>query len=91
MLGQHGEHVVLLFSDVDMPGSIDGFGLAHHVADHWPHIEIVMASGHVLPQAGAMPQKATFITKPFSRLTVIDHLQETLPEGKKPAPLKRAV
>jgi CheY-like chemotaxis protein len=45
-LTKHWESTVLLFSDVDMPGTITGFALARHVAEHWPLIEIVIASGH---------------------------------------------
>lgn len=91
LLHRHGESVTLLFSDVEMPGDLDGFGLARHVDEHWPHIEIVIASGNVRPGAADMPDKATFIPKPFSRQTVLSHLAEKLPDGKKPEPLKRAV
>ncbi|USI73464.1 response regulator [Sphingomonas morindae] len=91
ILGDHWESVTLLFSDVEMPGAMDGFGLARHVDHHWPHIEIVVASGRVKPAAGEMPDKATFIAKPFSATTVHDHLREKLPDGKMPEPLKRPV
>lgn len=91
LLEGYWESVVLLFSDVDMPGTIDGFGLARHVAEHWPRIEIVIASGHMLPNKGDMPQKATFISKPFNQRTVHEHLREMLPDDKKPEPLKQAV
>ncbi|MEN2785783.1 response regulator [Sphingomonas qilianensis] len=90
LLAAHAEEVTLLFSDVEMPGETDGFALARHVAEHWPWIEIVIASGRLLPELGDMPDKATFITKPFNSQMVIGHLQEKLPDGKKPEPLKRA-
>lgn len=91
VLYDHSQSIVLLFTDVEMPGSTDGFALAHHVAEHWPHIEIVVASGRVKPEAHDMPEKATFIGKPFTAEIVHDHLREKLPDGKKPEPLKRAV
>jgi DNA-binding NtrC family response regulator len=91
LLNQHAESVVLLFSDVDMPGDTNGFALARHVDEHWPHIEIVIASGRVSPDVGDLPEKATFLSKPFNQHTVRSHLQETLPDGKKPEPLKQAV
>jgi CheY-like chemotaxis protein len=90
-LTKHWESTVLLFSDVDMPGTINGFALARHVAEHWPLIEIVIASGHAAPERGDMPEKATFITKPFNQRTVHDHLNKILPDDKKPEPLKKAV
>lgn len=91
LLAHEADNVILLFSDVEMPGTTNGFALARYVAEHWPWIEIVIASGRVSPQDGEMPAKATFIRKPFNHRMVHDHLRETLPDGKKPAPLKQAV
>lgn len=91
MLPHHAESIILLFSDVEMPGGTNGFALARHVAERWPHIEIVIASGRIKPEPGDMPEKATFIGKPFTKAMVHDHLRQTLPDGKKPEPLKVAV
>ena len=52
-------------------------------------ISIVVASGHASPEPGSMPDKARFIAKPFSAELVHAHLQEILPDGQKPEPLKR--
>lgn len=90
-LAEHWESTVLLFSDVDMPGAINGFALARHVAREWPLIEIVIASGHVSPSVGDMPDKATFVTKPFNQRMVHEHLNRILPNDKKPEPLRKAV
>ena len=89
LLEREWSSITLLFTDVEMPGETDGFALARHVAEHWPEIEIVVASGHRRPEEGDMPAKATFISKPFSTETVHSHLRAMLPDGKKPAPLKR--
>lgn len=83
--------IVLLFTDVQMPGELDGFALAHKVAEFWPHISIVVASGNIVPGPGAMPDKAKFIAKPFSAGLVHCHLHELLPNGQKPEPLRKAV
>ncbi|KQN04044.1 MULTISPECIES: response regulator [unclassified Sphingomonas] len=91
VLAEHWESIVLLFSDVDMPGSTNGFELAQHADRHWPHIEIVIASGHVLPRDGDMPERATFISKPFNKRTVHHHLAQMLPDEKKPEPLAKAI
>jgi DNA-binding NtrC family response regulator len=91
VLANNWESIVLLFSDVDMPGDTNGFALARHVAERWPAIEIVIASGHVLPKMGEMPEKATFISKPFNKQMVHQHLRNMLPDNKLPEPLKKAV
>ena len=82
--------VVLLFTDVQMPGRLDGFALARAVAGSWPHVSIVVASGHAKPGPGEMPDTARFVGKPFSAEIVHAHLQEILPDGQKPEPLKTA-
>jgi CheY-like chemotaxis protein len=38
----------LLFTDVDMPGTMDGLKLARFVADRWPPVRIIVTSGHRL-------------------------------------------
>lgn len=90
LMQTHHRDVVLLFTDVQMPGTLDGFALARAVAECWPHVSIVVASGQAKPGPGSMPEKARFIAKPFSAEMVHNHLHEILPEGQKPAPLKAA-
>jgi len=91
LLSEHAASVTLLFTDVEMPGTMNGFQLAHHVAEQWPEIAIVVASGRITPAQGDMPDGATFISKPFSADVVHNHLRELLPDGKKPEPLRQAV
>lgn len=91
ILSTRSEQIVLLFTDVEMPGSVDGFALARHVAQHWPHIEIVVSSGRLKPAEGDLPEKAAFISKPFSSDIVHSELRRLLPDGKKPDPLTVAV
>lgn len=57
----------LLLTDVQTPGDIDGFELARIVAERWPHIQVVVASGAAKPREGDLPEKAVFISKPLSQ------------------------
>ena len=88
LLEREHECIVLLFSDVQMPGSRNGFALARETAERWPHISIVIASGNLKPGPGDMPDGARFIGKPFSAEMVHAHIKEILPDGQKPEPLK---
>lgn len=90
LLKTRNSDTVLLFTDVQMPGHLDGFALARKVAISWPHISIIVASGSIAPGPDCMPDKAQFIPKPFSAELVRAYLQEILPDGQKPEPLKRA-
>src|SRR5438445_12768244 len=43
--------IALLFTDIQMPGSMDGLVLAHAVHDRWPPIQILLVSGQFRPAA----------------------------------------
>ena len=55
----------LVFTDVAMPGSMDGLKLAHYVRDRWPPIHLIVTSGHLVVQEGALPLGAKFFGKPY--------------------------
>ena len=86
----HGE-VDLLFTDVHMPGDLDGFALARRTAERWPHVAIVVASGLAVPGPDDLPAGAAFIAKPFSADIVYEHVGKTMPHEKHPAPLRHRV
>lgn len=89
ILVEYADEIVLLFTDVQMPGSRDGFALARMTAERWPDIGILVASGLANPDPGLMPEGAIFLRKPFHADIIYDRLQVLLPDGKKPEPLKR--
>jgi CheY-like chemotaxis protein len=55
----------LVFTDVDMPGSMDGLRLAAHVRDRWPPIKLIVTSGHVALKEGELPTGGRFLPKPY--------------------------
>ncbi len=60
-----GAEVMVLFTDVNMPGTPDGLGLARLVADRWPQVKILVASGDVRPGPAELPDKGLFLSKPY--------------------------
>jgi CheY-like chemotaxis protein len=68
--------VQLLFTDVTMPGAIDGLALARQVRDRWPHIAIMVASAKQVPHAEELPTGCRFEQKPYSPDTVVRHARE---------------
>jgi CheY-like chemotaxis protein len=58
--------VQVVFTDVRMPGPMDGLELASLVRRRWPHILVVVTSGHLKPESDSLPDKAVFIPKPYS-------------------------
>lgn len=55
----------ILFTDVDMPGSMNGFVLVQHVAERWPHIRLVITSGRIRPSNRDVPDAGQFVPKPY--------------------------
>lgn len=54
----------LVFTDVDMPGSMDGLKLAAYVRDRWPPIKLIVTSGHVAVREDLLPAGGRFFSKP---------------------------
>jgi CheY-like chemotaxis protein len=69
-------NVQLLFTDVTMPGAIDGLALARQVRDRWPHIAIMVVSAKRMPQNGELPAGSRFEQKPYSPDAVVRHARE---------------
>ena len=80
LISQRRGEVHVLFTDVQMAaGCMNGFQLALMVAQNWPHIRIVVASGQMQPKDGDLPRQVRFINKPFSAELVQSVLKECWP------------
>jgi two-component sensor histidine kinase/DNA-binding NarL/FixJ family response regulator len=58
--------ISLLFTDIQMPGSMDGLKLAHAVHDRWPAIKIILVSGQITPSESERPAQSRFFGKPIN-------------------------
>ncbi len=65
----------LLYTDVNMPGSMDGCDLAHAVVMRWPETRIIVCSGCTPDEAALLPETAYFIAKPCAGRLVRKALQ----------------
>lgn len=68
------EDVSVLFTDVRMPGSMDGIRLAQTVHVRWPAIKLVVVSAHLVD--AKLPDGARFFRKPYSSEQIISVLRE---------------
>ena len=77
----------VLFTDIHMPGSMDGLKLAHFVRDRWPPVKIIATSAHARVEGYELPNGGRFLPKPYSALEVAAHLKELtgLEPGAAPA------
>src|SRR4051794_23135589 len=67
--------ITTIFTDIEMPGSMDGLKLAAAVRDRWPPVNIVVTSGKVRPRAEQMPTNSLFLAKPYLTAEVVKALR----------------
>ena len=68
--------IELLFTDIQMPGSMDGLKLAQAIRGRWPPIKIVATSGHVSVTQKDLPQGGRFLPKPYTPKEITGVLRE---------------
>jgi two-component sensor histidine kinase/CheY-like chemotaxis protein len=73
--------ISLLFSDIQMPGSMDGLKLAHAVHDRWPSIKIILVSGQIKVCDSDKPADSRFFGKPLEVKQMISELQQMVGAG----------
>ena len=64
------EDIDVLFTDINMPGEMDGLELARRVHDCRPGVRLVLTSGAIKPTPDEIPDDGAFISKPYSPETV---------------------
>lgn len=75
------DDISLLFTDIQMPGSMDGLKLAHSVHTRWPHIKIILVSGQIVVTDADKPDDSRFFAKPLQIPQMILQLQEMVGKG----------
>ena len=66
----------LVFTDVNMPGSMDGLRLAHAVRDRWPPVELLVTSALGNVTAKDIPAREWFLSKPYDVATLSETFQQ---------------
>jgi two-component system, response regulator PdtaR len=66
----------IVFTDVEMPGSMDGLKLARAIRGRWPPIELVLTSGRSAFREADLPERGRFLAKPYQSHRVADILQQ---------------
>jgi CheY-like chemotaxis protein len=68
--------IEILFTDVDMPGDMDGLMLAAAVRDRWPPVHIIVTSALKGVNVASMPSSARFFSKPYNAMSVMTSMRE---------------
>jgi two-component system, response regulator PdtaR len=71
----------LVFTDVEMPGTMDGLKLAHYILDRWPPVKLIVASGKMLVEERPLPRGARFFPKPYMENSIVEAMQSMLADA----------
>jgi CheY-like chemotaxis protein len=70
--------IALMMTDIQMPGSMDGLGLAHAVHERWPSIKIIVVSGRLTRPNIDLPADSHFFGKPLESGEMIAQMQSMI-------------
>jgi two-component system, response regulator PdtaR len=59
------QDIRIVFTDINMPGTMDGLRLAHAIRRRWPPVQLVLTSGHMQVRNEDMPERGLFLSKPY--------------------------
>ena len=68
----------IMFTDIDMPGSMDGLKLSAAVRDRWPPVKIIVTSGHRMVEITDLPDGGVFFAKPYQHQAIIQAFHDLL-------------
>jgi two-component system, response regulator PdtaR len=73
--------VRVLFTDIQMPGAIDGMELARRVHEHWPQVLLLITSGNSRPSTAEIADHGHFLPKPYRPDEVIREIHDLTEEA----------
>lgn len=76
-LEQH-PRIAVLFTDVNMPGPMNGLGLAQEVSANRPEVQVIVTSGATTVADEDLPDQGTFLAKPYRTHQLVSIVEEKL-------------
>jgi two-component system, response regulator PdtaR len=62
----------LVFTDVGMPGIMDGIRLSHYIRNRWPPVKLIVTSGKMTVDENYLPVGARFFRKPYDEIAIVE-------------------
>jgi len=62
----------LVFTDSQMPGTMDGIELAHYIRNRWPPVKLIVVSGKTMIGPDDLPPGVMFFPKPYRETTIVE-------------------
>ena len=74
--------VTVLFTDIQLPGDLDGIELARLVHERWPKVLLLVTSGREKPPESEIADDGRFLAKPYSRRDVVGEIRQMMREAQ---------
>jgi len=81
ILQARADEIGALFTDVNMPGAMDGLELARHASTRWPWVRLLVASGRLQPAFTALPSGCIFLPKPYDPDCMVSQIRDLTMAG----------
>lgn len=75
---QNRDDVSVLFTDIEMPGLMDGLELARRARELWPALRILVTSGRGAPPPRTLPARGRFVGKPYAQEEIVRDIDRLL-------------
>ena len=76
-----------MFTDVGMPGTMDGIKLSHYIRNCWPPVKLIVTSGKMTIGESHLPMEARFFPKPYNESAIVEAMRGMLPKSSNRDPL----
>ena len=76
--------VRMLFTDIQMPGALDGMDLAREVHQRWPRVLLVITSGQKKPTEAEIPDHGRFVAKPYRAAELLGQVDDMIHKDNAP-------
>lgn len=72
------DDIDLVFTDVQMPGTMDGVKLSHYIRKRWPPVKLIVVSGAAILEQSSLPSGGRFFQKPYDSNVITDTMARLL-------------
>ncbi len=80
-----GAHVDLVFSDIQMPGALDGVALRRFVRERFPSLPVILTSGQMKPPQEVLGEDTIFVPKPYMPGELLRIVERAIEGGRRVA------
>ena len=78
ILHEEAPRIQIVFTDVHLPGAMNGLLLGQHVRKTWPWISLLVTSGYGTPDSSQMPEGSRFVLKPYKIGRIAEQIKDML-------------